>query len=94
MSNLSSRAISAGSRIPAVATPRQATRWHGIAESFAAAAIAIDRRLGRAADLLLEWQRRQRDRTALRGLDDRMLSDIGLSRADVAAEIGKRFWQG
>ena len=94
MSNLSLRAISAGSRIPAVAVPRQATRWDAIAESFAAAAVMIDRKLIRATDLLLEWQRRQRDRAALRAMDDRTLLDIGLSRADVEAEINKHFWQG
>jgi uncharacterized protein YjiS (DUF1127 family) len=36
---------------------------------------------------------RARERRTLAGLDDRMLKDIGLTRADVAAESGKPFWR-
>jgi uncharacterized protein YjiS (DUF1127 family) len=48
----------------------------------------------RAATGLLVWQERQRDRHRLASLDDRLLRDVGLSRADVEGEISKRFWQG
>jgi uncharacterized protein YjiS (DUF1127 family) len=41
---------------------------------------------------LLRWQELARQRRALAQLDDRMLKDIGLSRADVAREVGRRFW--
>lgn len=41
---------------------------------------------------LLEWQERARQRRQLPQLDDRMLRDIGLSRADVSREAGKPFW--
>ena len=39
------------------------------------------------------WQRRANDRRHLNQLDDRMLVDIGLNRADIDREIGKPFWQ-
>ena len=48
----------------------------------------------RALDTLLVWQERSRQRHALAQLSDRMLRDIGISRADVAAECAKPFWRG
>ncbi len=44
-------------------------------------------------DTLYEWQRRFSDRHHLQTLDDRLLADIGLSRADVNSESQKPFWQ-
>ena len=44
-------------------------------------------------DRLLEWQERNRSRILLGRLDDRMLRDMGLSRADVDYEVGKPFWR-
>lgn len=49
--------------------------------------------LARLLGLLDTWHARNQERRALAQLDDRMLKDIGLSRADVAQESGKRFWQ-
>ena len=49
--------------------------------------------VGRAVDLLLTWQQRARDRRQLEALNDRMLRDIGLTRADVFAEGSKPFWR-
>ena len=46
------------------------------------------------ATAVLDWQERLRQRADLRGLDDRMLADLGLSRADIERECGKSFWQG
>ena len=37
--------------------------------------------------------RRSVDRKHLLDLDDRLLADIGLSRADVEREAGKPFWK-
>ena len=42
---------------------------------------------------LLVWQERGRQRKHLSELDDRMLEDIGLSRADVHNEITKPIWR-
>lgn len=50
-------------------------------------------RLRRAAGLLLTWHARARQRRQLLALDDRMLRDIGLTRADVLAESSKPFWR-
>ncbi len=47
----------------------------------------------KAADLVYLWQRRIIERQHLQSLDHRMLSDRGLTRADVAAEVRKPFWQ-
>jgi uncharacterized protein YjiS (DUF1127 family) len=49
--------------------------------------------LGRGADRLLLWDERARQRRQLAELDDYMLRDLGLTRADVAGEIRKAFWQ-
>lgn len=52
-----------------------------------------DRALTKVADGVANWSQRVVDRRALRALDDHILHDIGLSRADVEREAGKRFWQ-
>jgi uncharacterized protein YjiS (DUF1127 family) len=49
--------------------------------------------LRRAVDVLLIWRERARQRRQLRTLSDRMLRDIGLTRADVMAESSKPFWR-
>lgn len=43
-------------------------------------------------DLFSTWFERVRERRQLHALDDRMLKDIGLTRADVEHEVQKRFW--
>lgn len=40
-----------------------------------------------------EWRRRARDRAELASLDDRMLRDVGLTRADAEFLSNKPFWQ-
>ena len=39
------------------------------------------------------WARRSSDRRALALMSDRMLADIGLSRAELEHEVAKFFWQ-
>ena len=48
---------------------------------------------GGSADRALLWAERARQRRQLTELDDYMLRDLGLSRADVASESSKPFWQ-
>jgi len=46
-----------------------------------------------ALRILAGWAERARQRRALLTLDDRMLADIGLTRADVRREYDKPFWR-
>ncbi|BBK37404.1 hypothetical protein STAQ_24820 [Allostella sp. ATCC 35155] len=39
------------------------------------------------------WNDRARERRMLGQLDDRMLADVGLTRAQVWRETGKGFWE-
>ena len=39
------------------------------------------------------WASRMEDRRQLASMSDRMLTDIGLSRAEVSVEVDKYFWQ-
>jgi uncharacterized protein YjiS (DUF1127 family) len=51
------------------------------------------RPIARALALLREWRRRSRDRERLAIFDDRMLSDIGLTRAEAEFLSHKPFWR-
>ena len=42
---------------------------------------------------LRAWRRRMRERDQLSHMDDRMLADIGLTRADAAFLSDKPFWR-
>ena len=44
-------------------------------------------------ETLLIWQQRAKDRHLLATMDDRMIGDVGLSRADIDREISKPFWR-
>ena len=65
--------------------PRTYSTWRarGDVHPFAAAFVTIGR-----------WIERTRQRRALAGLDDQMLRDIGITRAEAARECGKPFWRG
>lgn len=52
----------------------------------------IDRGLLRAVDVVFEWRARAVERDVMRALDDRMLRDVGLSRADLERELSRPFW--
>ena len=71
--------------------PRLSPRKFGAIQPDLRAAVASARRR------LHAWRRRQTDRAALRQLleraDDRMLGDISLTRAALADEAGRPFWQ-
>jgi len=47
----------------------------------------------RLFDHVFTWLERARQRRHLGELDDRLLRDIGLSRAEVENEIARPFWQ-
>ena len=49
--------------------------------------------ISRALDAVAVWHERARQRRRLMELDDRLLQDIGLTRADVARETSKSFWE-
>ena len=44
-------------------------------------------------DRVADWQARSSERRQLATMDERMLRDIGISRAQVSAEIEKPFWR-
>lgn len=46
----------------------------------------------RLFETLLAWQSRAAGRRQLAAMDDRLLRDVGLSRADVMREQSKPFW--
>ncbi len=50
-------------------------------------------RVTRLFDLLIAWQRRTNERRHLMRLDNRLLADMGLSRADVEREYRTPFWR-
>ena len=72
------------------------------AANFSAGSSSPAKRLGRRCrreapggllSLLLTWQTRATERRALRELDDRLLADVGLTRAQACAEAAKSFWE-
>jgi len=54
---------------------------------------ALRRRVRRGIALLRLWRRRSRERKALARFDERLLKDIGLTRADAEFLINKPFWR-
>ena len=49
--------------------------------------------LTRAADGLIGWIERARERRALAAMNEAQLKDVGLTRADVQRELDKPFWR-
>jgi len=52
----------------------------------------LSRLVAGLVDVALAWQSRAAERAQLAAMDDRMLRDVGLSRADVMRESTKPFW--
>ncbi|HEU0156715.1 MAG TPA: DUF1127 domain-containing protein [Stellaceae bacterium] len=50
--------------------------------------------IGRAIATLRAWRQRSRARAELAALDDRMLRDIGVTRAEAEYLSSKPFWKG
>ncbi len=48
---------------------------------------------GRGIDMMTVWEKRLRDRAALRDMDSHLLRDIGLAPEDAAREAAKPFWR-
>jgi uncharacterized protein YjiS (DUF1127 family) len=48
---------------------------------------------GRLLEKLRLWRQRAQDRAALAALDDRMLADLGISRAEAEFLSNKPFWR-
>jgi len=59
---------------------------YGIVHRIEAASVKV-------LDTLAIWESRSQERQDLSKLSDRMLKDIGLTRDQVAVEVGKYFWQ-
>ena len=53
----------------------------------------LDRARNGVFAALREWRRRNTSRAVLASFDERMLRDIGLTRADAQQEITKPFWR-
>jgi uncharacterized protein YjiS (DUF1127 family) len=48
----------------------------------------------RVVDTLLIWHERTRQRRLLAAAENEILRDIGIGRAEIAAETDKPFWRG
>jgi uncharacterized protein YjiS (DUF1127 family) len=57
------------------------------------AVLALSDAWDHAIAMLSQWRRRTRERGELAALDDRMLKDIGLTRADADFLSNKPFWR-
>ena len=67
------------------ATPARSGRHHGV--------LALGDAWDHARATLRGWRRRARERKELAQLDDRMLKDIGFTRADAEFITSKPFWR-
>ncbi len=53
----------------------------------------ISRYLAALWETLFTWRERARQRRHLASLEDRLLKDMGISRADAEREASKPFWR-
>lgn len=71
--------------------PLEAMAQH-VAHAVLRAARTGDRLAIAGGTILWRWQVRARERRQLASLSERMLRDIGLTRADIEGECRKPFW--
>jgi uncharacterized protein YjiS (DUF1127 family) len=64
-----------------------AIRTPGVAGHF-----SFSQLIARGAEMISLWQERAEGRQHLAALDDHMLADIGLTRAEAEQEANKPFW--
>jgi len=85
----------AGVAFPSFAEEKMISHTQGISRRTRSAElwIAVRQSCGTWMDSLYRCQQRLRQRLMLQKLDDRMLQDLALSRADVEAEASKPFWR-
>ena len=69
------------------------TLFHRITAPALPASRLLWRALSDTVEYLLRCYERSRQRRTLETLDDGMLRDLGLSRADVMREADKPFWR-
>jgi uncharacterized protein YjiS (DUF1127 family) len=70
-----------------------AMHWHATRPRQRHAVLALGDASDHVVASLGEWRRRTRERAELAALDDRMLKDIGLTRADAQLLSNKPFWR-
>ena len=70
-----------------------AMHWHATRPRQRHAVLALGDASDHVVASLGEWRRRTRERAELAALDDRMLKDIGLTRAEAQFLSNKPFWR-
>ena len=76
----------------------KAKHFHFIEEMDIAAVVfalveRVESSVAQVKNTFRVWARRSADRRALTLMSERMLTDIGLTRAEVDREVAKFFWQ-
>lgn len=78
-------------------TLRSTPKLRGSASLWPASPLSPDRS---ASELVMNtiarldlWMSRAKQRRALAELDDRLLADVGIGRAEAARECGEMFWE-
>ena len=73
----------AGRRVDPAPGPARSSAWRCAAKALSGQILAT----------LKEWRHRSHARIELAKLDDRMLRDIGVNRAEIWREVNKPFWR-
>jgi uncharacterized protein YjiS (DUF1127 family) len=70
-------------------TIQRGSAWEALAQIRAMAAASVKLPI----QIALIWIERARSRRLLAQIDDRMMRDIGVSRAEIMVETSKPFWR-